>query len=489
MPAVAFHVYNQAGRPRPCQTPAFLITINSQPGRQLQMLWNSPDIVNQPEVLMPLINEAQFNSSLVFVPSERELVMCLRALRSFFNVRNHPMSETESAAILTRDFKVEARITREALLQCLQLILAFGARQASPHFSEAAGQLNSSESSLNESDNSNLLVEGDALVDLAEALRTTSYQNTALLEHPTVSFHEWMSLQKDLEPELSQALATLTHDTGHSAVIDVQPHLLAITEKIKPDEFGSALFALFLSLSRSLDCLQFIGQQLKSDSPLKPILTLFALVREETRTALETIEKRTLRVEGVEGRILEALDGTAYAIRIELRKSFEHELVGLCQLRQPPQVYAKVETAHGLLRDCFQQSIVSLANIFDPALDGNQLFTSFQTKLEQSLALRRDLWRLLQLVHSIEHERDETSLPELSKALAAFRDGSLRHLMYKDWESYERFIEEIEAARGATELTRVLHRFNAYLDTLFGQVSMRAVLADCPFDSTETAEC
>jgi hypothetical protein len=54
--------------------------------------------------------------------------------------------------------------------------------------------------------------------------------------------------------------------------------------------------------------------------------------------------------------------------------------------------------------------------------------------------------------------------------------------MYKDWEACERFIEEVSAARGAIELTPVLHRFGAFLETLFNQVSMRTVLADHAFD-------
>jgi hypothetical protein len=54
--------------------------------------------------------------------------------------------------------------------------------------------------------------------------------------------------------------------------------------------------------------------------------------------------------------------------------------------------------------------------------------------------------------------------------------------MYKDWESYERFVEEVSTTRGAGELAPVLHRFAVYLQALSGQINMRAVLADQPFD-------
>jgi hypothetical protein len=63
----------------------------------------------------------------------------------------------------------------------------------------------------------------------------------------------------------------------------------------------------------------------------------------------------------------------------------------------------------------------------------------------------------------------------------------MRHLMYKDLESFERFVAEISAARGAAELGPVLHRFATYLDALFNQISMRVVLADYPFDYPSVA--
>ncbi|HEX8852215.1 MAG TPA: hypothetical protein VF754_01950, partial [Pyrinomonadaceae bacterium] len=97
-------------------------------------------------------------------------------------------------------------------------------------------------------------------------------------------------------------------------------------------------------------------------------------------------------------------------------------------------------------------------------------------------------WTLLQMVRRAETEREQRSVVPLVERLDAFREGSLRFLMYKDWESYERFVEEIGAARGATELAPVLHRFNAYLETLFSQINMRAVLADYPFAFPATEE-
>jgi hypothetical protein len=276
---------------------------------------------------------------------------------------------------------------------------------------------------------------------------------------------------------------TITRADRHQANANLQPLLLALARAIRdPEALGSDMLRIFSELARLLDELRIIENLLRRDQSLKQTLPLFALLHEETRSLLAFIETRAMRTENLSEAIFDVLDGTNYAIGMELRKVFAHELVNLSSLRQAPAIYAKVENAHGLLRDSFQQSTVALAQLFDPTLDGARLFNQFQTKLEQSLALRADLWKLLGLVRHAEKERDRYPVARLLERLTQFRDGSLRYLMYKDWEACERFIEEVAASRGAVELTPVLHRFGAYLETLHGQINMRAVLANHPFE-------
>ena len=63
----------------------------------------------------------------------------------------------------------------------------------------------------------------------------------------------------------------------------------------------------------------------------------------------------------------------------------------------------------------------------------------------------------------------------------AFLSGPVRSLFYKDRESVERFVEEILRTRDRKDLVPILHRFGAYLETLFSHVNNRTVLRDHPF--------
>lgn len=413
-----------------------------------------------------------------------ELGMWLCALKSFFNIRNLPLNQAEPSS--TFDWTVELRILRRCLLRASKLVLDMSRAD-----SFERQLLNGDESSTLS------LMAGDetpralyrhsdrSLNSLAESISDVVSLCESLLAAQSVNLQAWSSFGRFFARllETSDAARRVMHEAEHEAAASLQPQLAALTRgRVQPTALAADVLYIFNALAKLLWRLRFIESELKRDAPLKQTLPIFCLVHEESRRLREFIETRAMRVEGLSENILEALDGSNYALAMELRKVFAHELVGLSALRQAPPIYAKVETAHGLLRDCFQHSTLALAQVFDPALDGARLFSAFHTKLEQSLVLRSDLWTLSQLVRRAEHERDLFPIARLLEQLNAFREGSLRYLMYKDWEGCERFMEEVATARGAVELAPVLNRFGAYLETLHGQVNMRAVLANHPFD-------
>ncbi len=71
---------------------------------------------------------------------------------------------------------------------------------------------------------------------------------------------------------------------------------------------------------------------------------------------------------------------------------------------------------------------------------------------------------------------------EIRRELTDFEQNSLHILFYKDKETVERFIEEVLITTSKKDLVPILHRFGAYLETLFGQINMRVVLANHPFE-------
>ena len=421
----------------------------------------------------------------------REIGTWMRGLRSFFNLRNQPLAEGSQANLVTHDWTNELRIVRGALLRCSQLVFQ------SVHFEKSDNTIFDETdtrdslaplSSLSSSEEVKTGMPATSLLTLAAALGDACASCQSLLEMRPVSLHAWVNLGEALERNLRglEGTKTVARLYSRQEWLNLPAPLLDLTrEVVKPAALGADILLIFSRLFRLLEYLRHVETFLRQDQSLKQTLPIFTLVHEEARSFCEFIETRALKVEGLEKNIFDALDSTNYAIRMELRKVFAYELVGISSLQQAPLIYVKVENAHGLLRDSFQQSVVGLAQLFNPALDGAQLFNAFRTKLEQSLALRRDLWALLQLVRRCENEPDPAASERLLASLAWFREGSLRYLMFKDWDACERFMEEIDAARSNIELGAVVHRFAAYLEALSSQVNMRAVLRNHPFDYPE----
>jgi hypothetical protein len=413
-----------------------------------------------------------------------ELGLWLASLRSFLSPGNRPGAPRSPRSKATEsDYASEAQALREVLFRCLQLT------------SDLSGELSARSNAARSADEPEVPetgdggarpgLEADALARLGESLRGISALCDAALSAGPVGFGAWGelggALQRTLDEPAARALEAAARD-WHSA--RGVARLTALAESVSPEETAEDLQRVFEGFAHLLGLIAFAETSLTSDAPLKPLVFIFALIHEQTRDLLDLVELVTRGGAGGEA-VRDALDGTAYAVQMELRKTFEQELEGFSSATNPAHTYSRAESACGLLRNCFQQSAVAVAQSLDSSIEGRELFDSFTTRLDESLRLRTELWALIHFIRDAEHRPSQALAPVVAEGLYAFRQGSLRYLMYKDREPFEKFLEEVEAARGETELTGALHRLGAFLETLFGQVNMRAALVNHPFDPNE----
>ncbi|HYP01276.1 MAG TPA: hypothetical protein VER76_13880 [Pyrinomonadaceae bacterium] len=442
-----------------------------------------------PTSLVSPVQRAGDGHSLGDDPGLLELHTWQLALRSFFNLRNHSLSDAERAEIISRDFSPELRIAGQVLRRCLLLGLNC-TPEPLPSASFETDEADAFESiALGAPRDSSAQADDSSLVPLINTFGELCCLCESALS-PKVDYQVWTSIGRIVKAGLEQSpfIRQLERRVRAGTLLRLRPELQKLAERIKPDALAADMSVIFSQLTQLLEQLRLVEVLLRQDAPLKQAFPIFTSVHEEARSLVEFIEQRAIRTKEIDGAVFDALDCTGYAVGVELSRVFGRELVGLASLRQAPAIYTKIENAHGLLRDSFQQTLVALAQVFDPGFAGAEFFQSFRSRLEQSLVLRRDLWTLLQLVLQAEKERDRRPLAPLLERLDAFREGSLRFLMYKDWEPFERFVAEVSAARGAVEVTPVLHRFGTYLEALFGQINMRIVLADHPFNYPALAD-
>ncbi len=409
-----------------------------------------------------------------------ELGLWLSGLESFLNVRNHSFADENRAKAASRDWTKEFRLTHSTLLLCSRLTFQLSRQIKERHL------LNEETSDAElDSGTQEFLIGEDEIYKLSQALKDAVLLNEGLLRAAPLRFGEWTAWSNFLADkfktvEAFDKLIKTAEKTGEEFLPEVFWQLLENTPMSLAMEADLRL--VLPRFAKILKWLSVIEKMLRNDEPLKTSLLIFSRIYEQIQDMMTYINNRLLRFPNEEDELFGALDGAAYTASIELRKVYNYELAGLAEIRPTPSVYAKLETAYALLNDSFQQTVIGFAKLIEPNVEPTEIFPNFQSKLDQSLVLRQALWEILQLVKKAEQNPETYPIDSLHAQLIDFLDETLHFLFYKDMETVERFIEEVLITADKKDLVPILHRFGAYLETLFGQVNMRVVLAKHPFE-------
>lgn len=412
-----------------------------------------------------------------------ELEMWIKCFDRFFRPKNQPSEDGEVKAFLLKDFRQELAIVRDVTLRMSFLGNEIMSQERSnllqfdKYISNSLKRDYVMDSFLNR-----LLAQptpDDSLALLQEALADLRSIMEDLVRMPEVSFKTFTSMGKLINREIKQCrylemLVAYKFKVYYDRVDNAS--IAGLVKRIRHEGLRQDLAKVFLELFRLLRYLEYVERDLSQDRPLKHSLLVFSLVNSELRMFFDFIETRICRHPEVSQECIDTLDGTIFAMSQEIKKVFSYELVGLVYLRHAPPIFAKVENSHGLLKNCLQQSIVQISQAFEPGFDGRLIFSTYSTRLEQSRRLLLEISALLEAVRKFEEVADHEILPPLTKQFEDFRSGSLKYLMFKDWEEYEKSMEEIETSKTREALRFALHKFRIFMEALLGEVGKRAVL-------------
>jgi hypothetical protein len=269
-----------------------------------------------------------------------------------------------------------------------------------------------------------------------------------------------------------------------------------VVNEIESPQVREIVGAVFKDLLRLLECLGLIESHLRQVDAATETFALFQLIHDEARILVEFIREDGLNCLGLDEELADTLDGITFAVNHDLQRVFEaapHATNSETLPSSPHVVLGKLYRAHDVLTNCLQQSTITLAMMFNPELVGARLFNNSDMRYRQSLQLCEDLSALIRLLETAEKPEllggspasggvdttFESNLARLMAGIEKFRGESMECLMYSDWPQFESFCERIKVGPpSATALESVLHQFRCYLETLLGQVRMRAVLAN-----------
>ena len=421
-----------------------------------------------------------------------ELEMWLRAFERFFRIKNQPLSEREARHLALRNWSEELRLVDNVARRAVQLCTAILTEDqvnltrfdkyvegyvkkddaVDPYVEKLLRQA---------SPEAGLTLLRDALEDLHVLL-------TDLVRLSRIPYATFTAVGRILYREIRRShLLALLIDRKFKPIHDriTNPAVSAIIRGIPEAGARRQAAKIFLELFRLLHYLEYADPEKVSEEDLKNTVLVFALITSETRLLLAYIERRVIRNVHPESRLHEIYDSLVYSLPFEMKKVISTELVDISVARQPDIVRARVENSHGILKDCFQQSLVQLAQVFDPLVQGRDIFEDFTAKFEQSVELREQLARLVHVVREFQTHRDDTTAADMKEAISRFYDTDMKYLMYRDWSGFELFFIEILKCPSLSALLQISHRFETFLSTLHREVQKRSILQNTGLGSDD----
>jgi hypothetical protein len=235
---------------------------------------------------------------------------------------------------------------------------------------------------------------------------------------------------------------------------------------------------VFDDLLRLLECLDLIEVHLRKVESAQQTFELFQLIHDDARALVHFIHAEGLRRDLMSEELFDALDGIAFAVSHDLQRVFESNPSISTSEDKTHAIIGKLYRGHDILTNCLQQSTITLALVFNPELEGTKLFNNSDMRFRQSLQLCDELAQLIRFAEASEEDPSKAIFALLSDGIHRFCNESMELLMYSDWPQFESFCERFDAHSDAPQLNTLLHQFRCYLETLLGQVRMRAVLAN-----------
>jgi hypothetical protein len=414
-----------------------------------------------------------------------ELETWLKGLNSFLDVRHLPLTERERMQRINRNFAPEIRIVRRAIQICenhASEIIRLGCLGETDFESYISSQMRSERFSkhpevlgLDESSPK------DSLQKLLDGLGNLKVWTEAHPEVERQNFRAYLSLQKSYRRILTNCRYLnillgqkfrVEYDRIDNPVLSEM--LGSIPDKLLRGKVARALLHLF----RCLKYLGLVEHDLRHDRPLRHHLVIFSLIHEEMGNIAEYIKTSFLKGDESDSELSSACELIACSLSMEAGHILERELILVSRDPDASSIFCKIESSHGLLRNCFENCIIALVQACAKKLNARDVFPKRAEGFQIAHRLRQDLWELRQYLKHLLEKQEAPDSSKIIERLSALRDSSMNDLMHGDWVEFERFSDALITSGSTLEIRNQVKKFIGYLEALAQEVSKRSVLQE-----------
>lgn len=269
-------------------------------------------------------------------------------------------------------------------------------------------------------------------------------------------------------------------------------HVSAVVKEIKDKDQRLIVSTLFLQLFRFLRYLRFVDVSTQRHIGLHSSVLILILMKSELATFQSYADKAAEQIDDVS--LKGVVQGVSYQFSMEGKRVYRQEMKDIFEKKAPQQKKGRVENSYGILKNLIEQAVIQIASHFNPILQGDTIFDSFVTKLEQSLKLREDIFILHNLLAEfVKRDADEARRARIFSGLKNYMDYfesfTYRLLRHDDYEEFVKFFDDIKKGTLKTttddERDEMMERckyFLIYLETTLGHIGNRSELGGRPMD-------
>ena len=229
---------------------------------------------------------------------------------------------------------------------------------------------------------------------------------------------------------------------------------------------------------------------------------LFRVPAAEIGARYDSLRSEGNRLFGIKG----ALTGLAANLRLEMRRTFEHDLPPPDVSTPEPELRLKLRQATAAVRPAIQTAILFLGKSLGVELEEGRVFDDKAARRATSERLRRDVWMFAQIARAFASKARHTdvtvdkwttiaSFAFVREFLAYFRAMGYPLLRAGDYPRIEAFMTAMSSLEDRDTLdpqklsiaVNECEQFFVFLTDLFDQISKREELANVPFDRKAAA--
>lgn len=262
-----------------------------------------------------------------------------------------------------------------------------------------------------------------------------------LIRAGTISYMSFLNIGRMIGEEIRENVYFNPFARSLNPEFDAiaNPKISGIVKSIEPNEIMKYLSVVFIYLFRFMRFMRFIDIEGERPGSLNVSLSILILLKAEI-TAFQGYAAKAVG-NMIDQELGGCLKSISYQFSMENRRVYLQELRDIQRKKASLGFRGKIENCHGILKNLTEQTVVQLAQHFRPEISGEEIFSSFVTKAQQSIRLREDIMVLHKFTQIIDENTDNAGdklrfFESMRNYMLYFEGSTFRLLRHDDYEGF-----------------------------------------------------